>query len=122
MTSAVILPRSRKIGRITEKARFSTSAEIYSTLFHEAIHATGHPSRLARKTLIDMVKFGDTNYSKEELVAEMGAAFLCGHCGIAGKLQHAEYIGNWLTVLKGDKRAILVAAGAAADEGPVPFA
>src|SRR5262249_12704260 len=59
---------------------FSQPERYYSTLYHELTHSTGHPSRLHRDTLKDACRFGSTNYSKEELVAEMGAAFLCGIC------------------------------------------
>ena len=49
-------------------------------------------------------RFGDDAYAAEELVAEIGSAFLCGALGIEGHLQHPEYVANWLSVLKGDKR------------------
>jgi antirestriction protein ArdC len=54
---------------------FDSMEEYYSTLFHELTHSTGHPSRLNRSTLMDSELFGDQNHSREELVAEMGAAF-----------------------------------------------
>lgn len=89
---------------------FKNSESYYATALHELTHWTGHKSRLDREY---GKRFGDTAYAREELVAEMGAAFLCAACGIAGQLQHSEYIGSWLKVLKNDKRAVLVAAGAA---------
>ena len=61
---------------------FEYPEEYYSTLFHELIHATGHISRLGRKSILEPSYFGSHSYSKEELVAEMGAPFLCGHTGI----------------------------------------
>ncbi len=96
--------------RMPQPAQFRSVAEYHGTGLHELTHWTGHSSRCARtfgKT------FGDANYAKEELVAEMGAAFLCAHAGIDGKLQHVEYIGSWIACLKSDKRAIVVAAGMA---------
>ncbi len=58
-------------------------------------------------------RHGIDAYAFEELVAEMGAAFLCAHCGLPGRLEHASYIDSWLDALKRDKRLIFVAAGAA---------
>jgi antirestriction protein ArdC len=84
--------------------------DYYATALHELTHWTGHSSRNAREY---GKRFGDQAYAREELVAEMGAAFLCAKTGITAQLQHASYIGSWLKVLKGDKRAVLVAAGAA---------
>lgn len=90
--------------------QFRSESDYQATALHELTHWTGHESRLCRQY---GKRFGDQAYAREELVAEMGAAFLCGLAGIAGQLQHAEYIGNWISVLKSDKRAVLVAAGAA---------
>lgn len=81
-----------------------------ATLLHEATHWSGGPKRLNR---VFGKRFGDDAYAAEELVAEMGAAFLCGRLGIRGELQHADYIASWLRVLKADKRAIFTAASAA---------
>lgn len=96
--------------RLPQPAQFTDLGAYYATALHELTHWTGHASRLAREY---GKRFGDQAYAREELVAEMGAAFLCGHCWISGKLQHAEYLQSWIKVLKADKRAILVAAGAA---------
>ena len=95
--------------------RFDCPEAYYSTLFHELTHATGYPSRLNRPTLKDMVAFGDTHYSKEELVAEMGAAFLCGVCEIANRTVNnsAAYISGWLERLKNDTRLLVQAAAQA---------
>ena len=78
-------------------------------------HSTGHPTRLNRSTLTDFEQFGDQNYSREELVAEMGAAFLAGYCGIENRTinNSASYLANWLDVLKNDSRMIVVAASQA---------
>jgi len=98
-----------------DPARFESAEEYYSTLFHELTHSTGHEARLNRPTLAEAVRFGSTNYSKEELVAEMGAAFLCGLCGIANRTvdQSAAYMQGWLRRLRQDK-TLLVAAAAQA--------
>lgn len=97
------------------KEIFKSIPEYYSTLFHEITHSTGHQSRLNRNTLTDICPFGSTNYSKEELVAEMGAAFLCGHAQIENKTidNSASYIKGWLERLKNDSRLVLQAAGLA---------
>ena len=68
-----------------------------------------------RSTLTDLCPFGSTNYSKEELVAEMGAAFLCGVCSIENRTvdNSAAYIASWLRVLKNDKQMVILAAAQA---------
>lgn len=95
---------------LPQPAQFKSREDYYATALHELTHWTGHRARLDREY---GKRFGDGAYAREELVAEMGAAFLCSHCGIAGKLQHANYLASWLAILKADKRAIMVAAGAA---------
>ena len=94
---------------------FSQPEEYYSTLFHELTHSTGHRGRLNRKGIADVHPFGSADYSREELVAEMGAAFLGGHCGIepATIENSAAYIGGWLRRLKGDEKLVVQAAGQA---------
>lgn len=89
---------------------FNDPASFYATAFHELIHWTGHRSRLDR---LAATPFGSPEYAKEELVAELGAAFLCADKGIIGKTQHPEYIANWLTALKNDKRFIFKASSLA---------
>jgi antirestriction protein ArdC len=85
---------------------FPEVEHFYSTLFHELTHSTGHRSRLNRPTLNDILAFGDTNYSKEELCAEMGAAYLCGRAGITNETVNnsAAYIQGWLSKLRHDKK------------------
>jgi len=87
----------------------------YSTLFHELTHSTGHSDRLNRPTLVDAVAFGSVNYAKEELIAEMGAAYLCGVCGIANETinNSAAYLKGWLKVLRDDPKMLVQAAGQA---------
>jgi antirestriction protein ArdC len=94
---------------------FSSDEEIYSTLFHELVHSTGHQSRLDRGGVSNHVSFGSEQYSREELIAEMGAAFLCAEAGIENKIidNSASYIANWLAKLRNDKRMVAIAAGAA---------
>ena len=98
-----------------EPGRFAAPELYYSTLFHELAHATGHPSRLNRPTLVDMVAFGDTNSSKEELCAEMGAAFLCGGAGIENRTcaASARYLQGWLRKLQDDTKLLVHAAAQA---------
>jgi antirestriction protein ArdC len=101
--------------QMPEKPSFDSVEEYYNTLFHELAHSTGHPARLNRSSLTDFERFGDHNYSREELVAEMGAAFLAGYCGIENRTIHnsAAYLANWLNALKKDSRLVLVAASQA---------
>lgn len=95
---------------------FKVPEEYYCTLFHEMVHSTGHKSRLARPGVTAYgVAFGDEVYSKEELVAEMGAAMLCGVAGIDNSTieNSASYIDSWLRALKNDSRLVLQAAAQA---------
>lgn len=95
--------------------RVFDSAEAYhSTLFHELIHSTGAESRLARPDAF-AGRFGSEPYAKEELVAELGAAFLCARAGIAPATleDSAAYLQNWLKKLREDKRLIVSAASGA---------
>jgi len=107
--------RTADLIRIPPIAHFEPTEEYYSTLFHEMIHSTGHPNRLARKELIENDGLAGVNYSKEELTAEMGAAYLCGVAGIQQKTleNSAAYIGGWLEALRNDKTMILSAAAKA---------
>lgn len=96
---------------------FEKPEEFYSTLFHEMIHSTGHKSRLNREGIVALNAFGSESYSKEELVAEMGAAMLCGVAGIENRTldNTAAYIQSWLKKLKDDK-TLLVKAGSQAQK------
>lgn len=82
----------------------------YATRGHETIHWTRHPSRLDRS--FGRERWGDEGYAREELVAELGAAFIAADLGLAlePREDHAAYIGHWITVLRNDKRAIVSAA------------
>lgn len=92
-----------------EFADFHTSDDYYSTLAHELCHATGHVDRLARPSLISTKR---EDYAREELVAELGAAFISGAIGIKlhDREDHAAYLASWLQTLRSDKRAIFTAA------------
>ena len=96
------------------REQFMKVAEYYSTAFHEATHSTGHESRLNR--LSKDAHFGNEEYSKEELVAEIGAAVLCNEMNLetADSFKNsAAYVQNWLSVLQNDSRMIVSAAGKA---------
>ncbi len=92
------------------KTAFRSTGDYYATALHELCHWSGAKSRLDRSLT---GRFGDDDYAFEELIAELGAAFLCAHCGIDGQLQHENYLASWLEVLKNDKRAIFTASAAA---------
>lgn len=89
---------------------FRDAESYYATLAHEGTHWTLHKSRLDRS--FDSKRFGDDGYAMEELVAELGAAFLCADLALTPELRddHASYLDHWLKVLKSDKRAIFSAS------------
>ena len=91
-------------------ASFKSGDHFNATRFHELVHWTGHKSRLDRDLLN---RFGDQRYAAEELVAELGAAFLCAEFDIDGDLRHAGYLATWLKLLKSDPKAIFTASAAA---------
>ena len=95
---------------LPDRWRFPVAEDFYATGLHELGHWTGHPSRLDREW---GKRFGDNAYAFEELVAEMASAFLCAHLGLKGELQHENYIGSWLKILKVDYRALVKAASQA---------
>jgi antirestriction protein ArdC len=94
---------------------FISPEHYYSTLFHELTHSTGHSKRLDRATLVEAGRFGDANYSKEELVAEMGAAYMCGLAGIENKTidESASYLQGWLRKLRNEPKLLISAASQA---------
>ena len=103
---------SRDVIRMPDFGLFRDAVAYYATLAHEATHWAGHPSRCAR----DLTgRFGSEAYAAEELVAELGAAFLCADLQLAAEPRpdHAQYVASWLKVLRGDKRAIFTAAAKA---------
>ena len=98
--------------RFTGTATTTPAEAFYSTLFHELVHWAGGKTRLDRDL---SGRFGSEAYAVEELIAELGAAFLCGDLGITPepRADHACYIKNWLSILKSDKKAVFTAASKA---------
>jgi antirestriction protein ArdC len=115
LAKAFYSPAGDFVGMPTQ-GQFEHDEDYYNVLFHELTHATGHDSRLNRKGVAgaegNWSSFGSTPYAKEELVAEMGAAFLCGHAGIVERTidNSAAYIKSWLERLKDDVRLVVMAA------------
>lgn len=109
---ACYLPATDTV-HIPRRDDFDRPEAFYATLFHELAHATGHPRRLNRSGLITPAPFGSPDYSREELIAEITSAFVCGATGIAPLTlpSSAEYIAGWLQALAGDRRLVVVAAG-----------
>jgi antirestriction protein ArdC len=103
-------PREVFIGTATS----SPAETYYSTLLHELTHWAGHETRCNRQL---GKRFGDDAYAMEELVAELGAAFLCADLQITDetRVDHAQYLDHWLKVLKADKKAIFTAASKASE-------
>lgn len=92
---------------------FESGDSYYHTLFHELVHSTGHPDRLGRFGP-ETGRFGSETYSREELVAEMGACFLANTAGIAMDVDNsAAYIGSWLEKLGDNPKWVVQAAGRA---------
>jgi antirestriction protein ArdC len=89
---------------------FKGADHFYNVAFHELTHWTAHRSRLDRDL---KNRFGSRNYAAEELVAELGAAFLCAEFGFDGDLRHAAYVSHWIELLKADKRAFFTACSQA---------
>jgi len=93
------------------QAAFRTQADYYGTALHELAHWSGHPTRLNRPTLNESYRFGDPNYAKEELRAELASVFLAAERGIPhNPEQHAAYVGNWIQALQSDRNEIFRAA------------
>jgi antirestriction protein ArdC len=102
-------PASDFIG-MPDKTSFKGEVHYYATVLHELTHWSGAKHRLDRTK---GARFADAAYAFEELVAEMGAAFLCQDYKIEGDLRHADYIGSWLKCLRADNKAIFNAAALA---------
>jgi antirestriction protein ArdC len=94
---------------------FTSAEEFYATLGHECLHASGHQSRLNRESITEAAPFGSSVYCREELIAEMGAAFLCAEVGISPVVleNQAAYVQGWLGKIRGDKRLVIIAAAQA---------
>lgn len=86
-------------------SQFTSAEDYWSTLLHELVHSTGHAKRLNREGIVSSGgSYGDERYAFEELIAEMGSAFLCAQLGVTGNVQHENYIGAWLKILRADKK------------------
>jgi len=96
--------------QVPPQPAFFEQINYYRTCLHELCHGSGHTSRLNRNLA---GSFGSKDYAREELIAEMGSAFLCAALGIVPTVRHADYLGSWLDVLREDNRAIFRAASAA---------
>lgn len=96
--------------QVPPQPAFADQINYYRTAFHELSHWTGHPSRLGRD---QSGPYGGKAYGREELVAELGAAFVCASLGITPTVRHADYLGAWLETLREDNRAIFRAASQA---------
>lgn len=94
---------------------FNTSEDFYQVLLHELSHSTGHKNRLARKEVVERNEFGSEDYSSEEICADLSASMLCAVAGISNQTieMSASYINGWLSVLRFDKKAVVVAAARA---------
>ncbi len=102
--------------RMPTPSSFRSPEDYHLTLFHEMTHATGHSSRLDREGITQPAKFGSERYSKEELIAELGAAFLSNEAGIFTNLQFensSAYLGSWIQKFQNDPRMIVSAASQA---------
>lgn len=107
---ACYIPAADKI-RMPTPQQFHSEDHYHGTLLHELTHWTGNKSRMARDL---SGRFGSHAYAAEELIAEMGSAFLCAHLGVRLEgLQHPQYLNNWLEILRGDKKAIFAASSQA---------
>jgi antirestriction protein ArdC len=106
---------SKDIVQVPSIKSFDDPESYYSTLFHELVHSTGHKSRLNRFDGSSSEIFGSESYSKEELIAEMGASYLSGHCGFLSSVEsnNASYLASWMKRLKEDKKLLIQAAGKA---------
>lgn len=102
---------SPDIIRLPHRTAFDAPASYYATAFHELMHWTGSVKRLDRN--LSKGHFGDPSYAFEELVAEIGAAYLCADHGVQGELRHAGYIQSWMRALKDHDRAIFKACALA---------
>lgn len=111
---AVYSPAKDRI-TLPPKNLFEKPEEYYCTLFHELVHSTGHETRLKRHEIQKPSSFGTSAYAREELVAEMGAAFLCSKAWIDSQVieNSASYINGWIKRLKQDQKLLISAASQA---------
>lgn len=110
---AYYVPALDKVN-VPKLSQYANPESYYSVLFHELAHSTGHASRLNRKEVTDPIIFGSHDYSLEEMVAELTAAFLCAEAGIDNTIENsAAYIAAWHKVLSADPKLFWIAAGRA---------
>lgn len=104
---------SKDLVGLPARAEFDSPAHYWSTRFHEYVHSTGHKDRLARPGIVKGDGFGGEKYSREELVAEVGSAFLLARVGLLeGTFENnAAYVAGWLKALRDDPKMIVKAAG-----------
>ena len=114
MTMASYSP-SNDVVNLPDHVRFESEDHYHATLFHELVHSTGHEKRLKRAGVMERNGYGSDPYGKEELIAEMGSAFLCGYAGIVDRTinSSAAYLEGWLKQLKQDRTLIVHAAAQA---------
>jgi antirestriction protein ArdC len=114
MAQAFYSPHEDCVG-MPERERFDGEASYFATLFHELIHATGSEKRLNRASLTERNGFGSNPYCKEELIAELGSAFLCGYADIVDRTidNSAAYLEGWLKQFQNDRTLIVSAAAQA---------
>ena len=113
--AAYYSPRDDVI-RVPSPSTFHSREDYYHSLYHEMIHASGHSFRLDREGVTQQARFGSERYSKEELVAELGAAFLSNEAGILDSMRFENstaYLGSWIKKLENDPRMIVSAASQA---------
>jgi len=114
MAKAFYSPTDDCVG-MPERERFDSEASYFATLFHELIHTTGSEKRLNRASLTERNGFGSNPYCKEELIAELGSAFLCGYADIVDRTidNSAAYLEGWLKQFQNDRTLIVYAAAQA---------
>jgi antirestriction protein ArdC len=114
MAQAFYSPREDCVG-VPARERFDSEASYFATLFHELIHATGHEKRLNRASISERNGFGSDPYCKEELITELGSAFLCGYSDIVDRTidNSAAYLEGWLKQFQNDRTLIVYAAAQA---------
>ena len=114
MAQAFYSPTDDCVG-MPERERFDGETSYFATLFHELIHATGHEKRLKRASIAERNGFGSDPYCKEELIAELGSAFLCGYADIVDRTidNSAAYLEGWLKQFQNDRTLIVYAAAQA---------
>jgi antirestriction protein ArdC len=114
MAQAFYSPREDCVG-MPKRERFDGEASYFATLFHELVHATGSEKRLNRASLTERNGFGSNPYCKEELIAELGSAFLCGYADIVDRTidNSAAYLEGWLKQFQNDRTLIVSAAAQA---------